>query len=157
MLNFFQKNKMRMHGPPFVAYDYFDDEKGLAKFSVCIPIAEEVFIQPGSDVHAGKFASFHAAKTTLKGDYSHLKEAWDKTFAHIDDKKLEYSENGNYLETYKVGKPDEKRPSQWVTEIYIPVKAVAAVPVTITQPATPTVSAPTEAPGDSPDAEISIP
>jgi effector-binding domain-containing protein/uncharacterized protein YndB with AHSA1/START domain len=122
MQRFFKKNNVPAAGKPFVLYDYYDDSKGLAKFSVCIPVRDEVFISPGSDISSGKFASFRAVKTTLIGDYSHLKEAWDKTFAYIDANKM-IEADADYMELYNVGKESGKGPSKWVTEIYIPVDA----------------------------------
>jgi effector-binding domain-containing protein/uncharacterized protein YndB with AHSA1/START domain len=127
MTYFFKKNNIAMAGKPFVMYDYYDTSKGLTKFSVCIPVAEEIFISPGSDISSGKFSGFKAVKTTLTGDYSHLKEAWDKTFAYIQANHITEADAA-YLEVYKVGKEDAKGPSKWVTEIYIPIKE-AAVPV----------------------------
>ncbi len=149
MRSFFEKNRIPMAGKPFVLYDYFDTSKGLTKFSVCIPVREEVFTSPGSDVTAGKFASFRAVKTTLTGDYSHLKEAWDKTFAYIHANNITEADKA-YLELYKVGKEDVKGPSKFVTEIYVPVKEVEVRPaatsikpeVTEQKPDAPTVAKP---------------
>lgn len=128
LMHFFKKNKIAMNGKPFVLYKYFDESKNLTKFSVCIPVKEEMFTSPGSDVMGGELAPFRALKTTLTGDYSHLKAAWNKTFEYIDANKIEEA-NADYLELYSVGKEDGKGPSEWVTEIYIPIKEAPAAPV----------------------------
>jgi hypothetical protein len=144
-----------------VAYDYFDRAKGLTRFTVCVPVGEEVYIQPGSDLKSGKLAGFHAVRTTLTGDYSHLGEAWDKTFAHIDKNKL-IEADSPYLEVYQTGKEQVRSPSKWVTEIYVPVGYTAPppAPVPLPVPSTPMQThdaRPEPASGDSPDGEISIP
>lgn len=123
MQRFFKKNNIPMAGKPFVLYNYYDTSKGLTKFAVCIPVREEAHTLPGSDVSAGKFAAFRAVKTTLTGDYSHLQEAWDKTFGYIGDNHITEAD-ADYMELYRVGKEDGKGPSKWVTEIYIPVSFV---------------------------------
>jgi effector-binding domain-containing protein len=157
---FFKKNNIPMAGKPFILYNYYDDSKGLTKFSVCVPVREEIFISPGSDISSGKFASFRAVKTTLTGDHSHLKEAWDKTFAYIDVNKITEAD-ADYLELYKVGKEEVKGPSKWVTEIYIPVKEAAVIPTTtITAlPVSASQNAPVvpEKPKPEPTEEIQIP
>lgn len=140
MQRFFKKNNIPVAGKPFVLYDYYDTDKGLTKFRVCIPVRDEVFVSPGSDISAGKFASFRAVKATLTGDYSHLKEAWDKTFAYIEANKITEAD-ADFMELYNVGKDSGKGPSKWVTEIYIPVGAVpapaVAKPAAAIAPATP--------------------
>jgi effector-binding domain-containing protein len=128
MQRFFKKNNIPAAGRPFVLYNYYDASKGLTKFAVCIPVREEIFISPGSDVSAGKFAPFRAVKTTLIGDYSHLLEAWDKTFAYIDANNIRDAD-ADYMELYSVGKESGKGPSKWITEIYIPIAAAAVEPV----------------------------
>ena len=125
MQRFFKKNNIPMAGKPFVRYEYYDTSKGLTKFSVCIPVREEAFTSPGSDVVAGKFTAFRAVKTTLTGDYSHLKAAWDKTFAYIGANNLTEAD-ADYLEVYRTGKDDVKGPSKYVTEIYVPIGAAPA-------------------------------
>ncbi len=156
MLHFFDKNKMRPSGKPFVLYDYFDYKKGLTKFSVCIPVREEIFVAPESDISAGKTETYLAVKTTLTGDHSHLPEAWDKTFAYCNANKYEESDEDGYIEVYSVTMRENKRPSQWKTEIYVPVKDKSA-PVEPPKPAPRPVRQDPERPAVTPDAEIAIP
>jgi len=156
--NFFKKNNMKMAGSPFVLYDYFDTKKGLTKFTVCGPVAEEVFVSPESDVTAGKMEGSLAVKTTLTGDYSHLPEAWGKTFSHITKNKYEESDTGSYIEIYRVAKDKVRKPSQWITEIYVPVKPLPPAPMPPTPSPTPSVSTPKPDPEKTnPMGEISIP
>lgn len=145
LLYFFQKNNIKMYGKPFVIYHTYDVAKGLTDMSVCVPVDREIFISPGSDITAGKLNGFDGLKTTLTGDYSHLQQAWDKAFAHMDEKGIPQGENGAYVEVYTVNMEQEKHPSKWVTSIYIPVqpkiapavrpKPYVPVPVPVSKPA----------------------
>lgn len=128
LINFFKKNKMVMYGKPFVIYHTYDLSKGLTDMSVCIPVDHEIFTSAGSDITSGKFDSFQAVKTTLTGDYSHSKEAWDKTFEYISKNNL-IKGQGPYIEMYTVNMEQEKHPSKWVTEIYIPATAKNAMAI----------------------------
>src|SRR6218665_148504 len=128
LINFFKKNKMVMHGKPLVIYHTYDVAKGLTDMSVCIPVDKEIFTSPGSDITSGKFESFQAVKTTLTGDYSHSKEAWEKTFAYISKNNL-IENQGSYIEMYSINMEQEKHPSKWVTEIYVPASSKSVPPL----------------------------
>lgn len=147
IIYFFKKNNLTMHGKPFVLYHSYDVARGITKFSVCIPIKEEIFTSEGSDISSGKLNSFPALKTTLTGDYSHNRAAWDKAFDYIDKNNLTENTAGNYIEVYSKNMEQIANPSQWVTEIYIPIipKTAAAKPAAeIITPATEQAPAVTE-------------
>lgn len=121
LTKFAKDNNITVNGAPFAIYDKYDTENGIVKFSACIPIAEQIFTSEGSDIEAGQFYSYLALKTTLKGDYSHSKEAWDKAYSEIAKHKWIENPSGKYIEVYKVGINETRRASQWITEIYIPI------------------------------------
>ncbi len=128
LVSFFKKNNIEMKGKPFVIYHTYDLTKGITKFSVCIPIKEQIFTSPGSDITSGKLNPFQAVKTTLIGDYSHTKEAWDKTNNYISKNSLSRDTEISNLEIYIESFEQIANPSKWKTEIYIPVKSkIAAV------------------------------
>ena len=128
MVHFFKKNKLPSTGKPFVLYDKYDLPNNLVTFSVCIPVKDSISIMPGSDISSGKLNAFTSLKTTLIGDYSHNKEAWDKAFKYIKDNNFKENTAGNYVEVYTKTIDNIKNPSKWVTEIYIPVFPKAIVP-----------------------------
>jgi effector-binding domain-containing protein len=136
MIHFFEKNKLPMYGKPFVLYHTYDVANGLTRFSVGIPIKDQVFISEGSDITSGQLFPFQAVKTTLTGDYSHSKEAWDKTFDYIDKNQLTQKTDGAYLEIYTKNVDEIANPSQWVTEIYIPIQPKVATPIYKPKPVT---------------------
>ena len=148
MIYFFKKNKLPSTGKPFVLYDKYDVPNDLVTFSVCVPVRDSISIMPGSDISSGKLNAFTSLKTTLIGDYSHSKEAWDKAYKYIQDNDLKENSAGHYVEVYTKTIEDIKNPSKWITEIYIPVfpKAIvtkATAPITTSTPPT-TVSEPVE-------------
>jgi effector-binding domain-containing protein len=156
MIFFFRKNNIPMAGKPFVLYKTYDAARGISKFSVCIPVKEEIFITPGSDIASGKVETLRAVRTTLHGDYSHLREAYDKSFDYIKSKNLEES-GAEYLELYKIGKIDSKSPSKWITEIYIPIKYQSAPAVQRPAPLQTAATPSPQSDSGGTDGEISIP
>ena len=95
---------------------------------MCVPVEEEILTTSGSEISGGHFDEFLAVKTTLTGDYSHNIEAWNKTINYINKKKLIKDTEGLNIEVYKISLPKERKPSKWVTEIYIPVKKRVYIP-----------------------------
>jgi len=139
MVSFFKKNKLAMAGKPFVMYDRYDVTNDIATISVSIPVAEQVFVSPESDIIAGEIIAFTCLKTTLVGDYSHSKEAWTKAQNYITANGLKQNFSGSYTEVYVKTIDDIKQPSKWVTEIYIPVFPKVEVPKPATLSVTPKV------------------
>lgn len=132
MLRFFKDNNIGLTGSPFILYDTYDIPNNKVSFSVCLPMREEIFTAEGSDYTSGTLQPFQALKTTLKGDYSHAKEAWDKAFAHIKKNNLAENKSGSYIEVYSTSAAQVKNPSKWVTEIYVPVGSLAPITTDLT-------------------------
>jgi effector-binding domain-containing protein len=136
MIRFFTKNHLTMYGKPFVIYHTYDTANGISKFSVCIPIKEEVFTSEGSDITSGLLYPFQAVKTTLTGDYSHTREAWNQSVAYLKKNNLTENTEGTPIEIYSKNMIQVANPSQWVTEIYVPINektVVASKPIQPTQ------------------------
>ena len=129
LINFMKTNKIVKKGSPFILYKNYDKAKGTASYMVCIPIKDEMFTSPGSEYEGGKIADFNALKTTLKGDYSHLPKAWDAAHTYITEKGLQENTTGTYVELYTKGMQKTKRPSEWVTDLYVPIGAPTILPV----------------------------
>lgn len=135
MNTFFKNSNLKMNGKPFVIYENSANANGTITFSVCGPLTEEIFISQPSDVSIAKRHPFTALKTVLKGDYSHRDEAVRKAMAYISNTKINRNTALKYMDIYRVNAVDEKSPSQWVTEILIPIATVPeAVPVVIYKP-----------------------
>lgn len=121
MVLFFKENGIGMTGSPFVLYDSYDIVNDKASFSVCLPMREEIYTADGSDYTSGKIETFQALKATLKGDYSHSKEAWAEARTYARKNNLAENTSGKRMEVYSVSVNQVKNPSKWITEIYLPV------------------------------------
>jgi hypothetical protein len=55
------------------------------------------------------------------GDYSHIKEGYDKALEFVTKNQLTPDPIISHIEIYSTGKTEAKYPSKWVTEIFIPV------------------------------------
>lgn len=122
LLNYTTKNNITMAGVPFVNYHTWDDEHNAVIFSCGIPTIEQVITAEGDPIITGKFESFKAIKTTLKGNYSHLSNAWTTTKNYIPKNGFEISESGPMLETYINSSKNTPNPANLITEIYIAIK-----------------------------------
>lgn len=130
--NFCKQNNLTINGKPFIIYNMYDSDNELARISICIPIKEEIFIVEGSDIMSKKIKAFQAVKTTLTGDYVHLEAALNKTREFIKANYLTKDFSFSHIQVLVISKKEEKSPSKWITEIYIPVKPKgAAKPSTV--------------------------
>ena len=116
-----QKNNITMAGAPFILYHKWDEENNAVMFSCCVPTTARV-ITTESDILTGQLQPFKAIKTTLKGDYDNLKEAWDKAMAFIPENGYTISENGPMIESYLTDPMRTPNPADWKTEIYIAIE-----------------------------------
>ena len=132
-----------MHGKPFVLYNKNNGD--VVNFSVCIPTMDSIYIMEGSDVNSGKIEAMTALKTTLTGDYSHLKETKSKVIAYLQKNNLKQNNYYPTVEVYSKTIQDIKFPSKWITELYIPIypKATVTKPVNY-KPKVPAVSIQTQ-------------
>jgi effector-binding domain-containing protein len=121
LTTFCKKNNIVISGKPFILYHTYDTAKGLAKITIGIGIRDSIYFTPGSEIITGKLDAFEAAKTTLTGDYSHLKTAYTKTENYLNQNKLTSNPVFSHLEIYTSGKNEIKNTSKWLTEIYIPI------------------------------------
>lgn len=129
MISFVEKNDIEILGLPFITYESISTNDNEIIFAMCVPVEEEILTTPGSEISGGHFDEFLAVKTTLTGDYTHRKEAWNKARNYVRKNKLaEDSFNGKFIEVYKVSLPKERKPSKWVTELYVPVKKKVFAP-----------------------------
>lgn len=109
-------------GPPFVYYHKWDEANNAVIFSCCIPTTSQVITDDDSEILTGQLESFRAVETTLNGNYTNLKEAWEKTMKYIPENGLEFAENGPMLESYITDPTSKPNPADWITKIYIAVK-----------------------------------
>ena len=120
--NFVSDNKIKTNNQKFVVFDTYDVAKNKTVFSIATTLKEIIYTTPESEFTVDSIQPHQALKIVLKGDYSHSKEAWDKGFDYLKKNNLDQNFNGAFREVYVKNRADVKQPSQWLTEIYIPVK-----------------------------------
>ena len=121
LMAFIKENKITTNGNPFTLYKTYDKQNNTTTFKVCVPIKDEIFTAPGSEIEGGRLQPYNAFKTSLKGYYSHLPKAWTAAHDTIAKKGLQENTGGQYIEVYSRNVKHTKKPSGWVTDIYIPI------------------------------------
>ncbi|HLV15036.1 MAG TPA: GyrI-like domain-containing protein [Xanthomarina sp.] len=111
-------NNITTAGPPFVLYHKLDEENNAVMFSCCIPTTNQV-ITVESDILTGQLDPFKALKTTLKGNYSNIQEAWKTSLSYIPENNLIQTELGPMLEVYVTDSTKTSNPADWITELYL--------------------------------------
>jgi len=145
IISFCKKNNITISGKPFIIYRTYDSIKQLTRLSICIPIKDPIFIVEGSDISSEKTEPYQAVKTTLTGDYSHNNKALNKTTQYINTNSLSPNPVFSHLEIYTIGKTENKSPSKWVTEIYVPIKPKVVYKKPLSEePKTDVIAAPTK-------------
>jgi len=118
---FMGQNNIAMNGMPFTIYHDMDFDNGSVIMSNGMPVKEKVVITGDSGVQCGYQPKQKALKTTLKGNYTNLPKAWEAAMQHITDNGLEQSAEKPF-EIYTNDPGNFPNPSDWITEIYIPIK-----------------------------------
>ncbi|WP_298313522.1 GyrI-like domain-containing protein [uncultured Aquimarina sp.] len=117
-----RQNNLPQTGMPLTIYNEFNEEQGTAIYSTGIPVRDEVITPADSNIRCDFLPKQKVVKTTLKGDYANLKEAWEAGYKYINDNGLELSETSSAFEVYRVDPGLQPNPAEWITEIYIPIK-----------------------------------
>ncbi len=121
IMGYMMLNNIVANGMPFTIYDEMNDENGNIIMSNAIPIINKVDVPQDSNVLCGHLPKTKVLKTTLKGNYNYLPEAWEATMAHLAAHNLEQSDLKPF-EVYTNDPGEFPNPAHWVTEIYIPLK-----------------------------------
>lgn len=119
---YISNNKLPQTGMPFTIFNEFNEEQSTAIYSVGIPVREKVTTPENSNVLCDFLPRQIAIKTTLKGDYTNLKAAWDTALKYIAENGYDIDDQVPPFEVYKIGPRLQPNPAEWVTEIYIPIK-----------------------------------
>ena len=120
IIGYMYKNNIKQTGMPFTIYDE-PDANGNVIMSQAIPIQNRVMASPGSEVLCGYIPKTKALKTTLKGNYTYLHNAWETTMKYVSENDLQQS-NLKPFEIYQTDPDNYPNPADWITEIYIPLK-----------------------------------
>ncbi len=120
ILNFMQDNAIEMIGHPFTIYNEMNDN-GSVIMSNAIPVQNQVIVGQESNILNGYMDRTKVLKTTLKGNYTNLSEAWEIARNYLKTNGLEASDM-NIFEIYTNDPGAFPNPADWTTELYIPLK-----------------------------------
>ena len=116
---FITKRDLTINGDPFVIFK--SRNKGSYKYLSCIPVTAILdSIAVDSTMTKGRFDSYLALKTTLKGSFTNRTNAWEEAKKSIEKSNYKENKDGLYIEVYK--KESKQSPASNVTEVYIPVR-----------------------------------
>lgn len=119
-LNRFVKNSAtKTTGSPFIKYNLISNN--VYNINVSIPIQDEIFITEHSDVLVGNTEAYSALKVILTGDLSHRQKAIKSANEYLIKNKIAVDTEKSIVDIYKESSFTGKSPSQWKTEILIPV------------------------------------
>ncbi len=119
--SFISRNKLNISGDPFILYNEIDRTNNSVIFSTCFPVKERVITPDGSPVVCGFMEPVSAVKISLRGNYKHLSEAFQKGMDYLDKNSLVQDSSRNIFEVYTTDTKEEPNPANWVTEVYIPI------------------------------------
>ncbi|WP_211196204.1 GyrI-like domain-containing protein [Flavobacterium sp. H122] len=112
------------NGSPFLIYHVQDSSANKFKYSIAIPLEKKIYTTTDSDIITGQINPSSTLKATVKGNYIHLNKALQDLYKELPKYKLEVSDKYKYLEVISKNPLTDKSASNWVTEIYLPVRPI---------------------------------
>lgn len=119
---YMQQNNIAISGAPMTVFNNIDEQNGTAIISCGIPTSSRVITPEEVAVLSGFLPSQKVVKTTLKGHYNNLPEAWTAAKNYIAENNYEQNEDANPFEVYLTDPETTPNPAEWITEVYIPIK-----------------------------------
>jgi len=118
---YMENNNISIQGEPIIIYNEWDEQNNNAIYSAGRFTPSLVITPAESPVLNGMMPVQKVVKTTLKGDYKNLKEAWDAAYNYIEENNLQPALDSHPFEVYRTNPVITLNPAKWITEIYIPV------------------------------------
>ena len=118
---YMESNNITKQGDPFLIYNDWDEQNNTAIYSAGYFTPSLVITPQESPVLNGMMPVQRVVKTTLKGDYKNLREAWERAYQYIEENNLKADENRLPFEVYTTINEEVVNPANFVTEIYIPL------------------------------------
>lgn len=119
--NYAKEKNITLAGPAFQIVHKYDEENNAMIFSCAVPTTERI-ISDNPEILTGRLQPFKALKSTLKGNYTNLSEAWQTTMKYATDNNLTVLESGPMLESYPTEPAKFPNPADWITEIYVAIE-----------------------------------
>jgi effector-binding domain-containing protein/ribosome-associated toxin RatA of RatAB toxin-antitoxin module len=119
LMTYMNQNNMIPNGMPFTIYNEMN-ENGNIIMSNAIPVRDRVIVTGTFDILCGYMPKTKVLKTTLKGNYSNLGQAWEESMLYLKENNFIQS-NLKPFEVYTNDPGMNPNPADWITEIYIPI------------------------------------
>lgn len=117
---FMKQSNIPVTGMPFTIYNETFDN-GDVIMTNAIPVREKITVAGAANVFSGYTPTVTAIKTTVKGNYTNLGEAWGKTMQYVAEKGYTLAQEKPF-EVYVTDPQKTPNPAEWITEIYVPIE-----------------------------------
>ncbi|MBT8266332.1 MAG: SRPBCC family protein [Bacteroidia bacterium] len=121
LMSYLMQNNIAMAGMPLTVYHEMNNESDTVIMSNGLPVKEKIDPPKDSDIICGYMPKMKTLKGTFHGNYNYLPMAWNELMTHIETNNLEVSDQKPF-EIYTNDPGNFPNPSDWITEIYIPLK-----------------------------------
>lgn len=118
---FVSRNDLNVSGKPFLLYNDIDQNNHTVIFSTCFPVKEQVITPMSSHIVSGFMEPVTAVKTSLKGNYEHFSEAYEKARIYMEQNGYKEDPTRKMFEIYVTDPNEVVNPADLLTEIYIPI------------------------------------
>ena len=120
LYNYMSVNNIESNGHPMSLYQFRNPEDGSMIMSCAIPVRQNYRIKDASGILCGYMPRTKTLKTTLKGNYKNLEEAWAIGYQNMTKMNLRPSKLKPF-EIYLTNPQEKPNPANWVTELLIPI------------------------------------
>lgn len=121
VMGYMEANSIAQNGKPFAVYNQIDTANNSVIFSAGIPVTDRVITPAGSPVVTGFMEPVATLKTTLKGDYDNLQQAYAKANEYMAQNGLTPHPTAKMFEVYVTDPEEVPNPANYITEIYMPI------------------------------------
>jgi len=122
IMSYMAKNNIISNGMPFTIYDDVASKDGNIIMSNAIPVRDKIEVEKESQILCGYTPKTKVLKVTLNGNYTNLPKAWEAAMEHIKKNNINQSTEIKPFEIYTNDTMTVPNPSNWVTEVYIPIE-----------------------------------
>ncbi len=120
LYNYMNVNNIESNGHPMSLYQFRNPEDRSMIMSCAIPVRQNYRITDASGILCGYMPRTKTLKTTLKGNYKNLEEAWTIGYQNMTKMNLRPSKLKPF-EIYLTNPQENPNPANWVTELLIPI------------------------------------
>lgn len=117
---YMKTNHIEASGKHFTLNHQVDLLNNTVMFSICVPVKERIITE--GNILTGFLAPQKTFKAIFKGNYKFLPTIWPAIYKTLEESGYEPLQKGFSFEIYTVSPQDTDNPTEWLTEIYIPIQ-----------------------------------